>query len=61
MMHACMWLSGSCVFSLQKYSLHFAERVAFVEQEMFRFGGAIDTADGAGLMIVGDELFENDG
>ena len=30
-------------------------------QDMNRFGGAVDSAEGAGLMIVGDELSEIEG
>lgn len=30
-------------------------------QDMDRFGGAVDSAAGAGLMIVGDEFSEVDG
>ena len=31
------------------------------QQDMGRFGGALDSAEDAGLMIVGDELSEIDG
>lgn len=30
-------------------------------QDMNRFGGALDTAEDAGLMIIGDEFSEIDG
>lgn len=33
----------------------------FSQQDMHRFGGAIDSAEGAGLMIVGDEFSEING
>lgn len=33
----------------------------FPRQDVNRFGGAVDSAEGAGLMIVGDEFSEIDG